>query len=82
MRKFDYTDYTANPGKYRLFKTARIATHLFTNNGEHDLHEGTFVGITYHCTARNQLYRRDEPLYRLSGSNRIVYANVLCDFVL
>jgi hypothetical protein len=84
MTRFDHKDFAANPAKYRLFRTARIASHIFTENGEHDLAEGTIVGITYRFDAYNAMYRRTEPVYTLTGMSphRDLYANALSNFVL
>ncbi len=81
-RKYDPKDYAANPAKYRLFKTAQIATHLLTNNGEHDLQEGQFVAIEFRCEAPNPLYRRREPVYTIKGTGRDLYANALMNLCL
>jgi hypothetical protein len=82
----DYRDYSQNPGKYRLFKTAAAGTNIFTNNAEGDISEGTIVGIKFITTARNQLYRRDEPVYMvtLQGGREwgALYGSALTDFVL
>lgn len=82
MSKYDHKDFQANPKKYELFKTAVIATHCFTNNGTDDLTEGQHVGISYFCTAKNCMYNRMEPIYRINGTDRTIYANTLRDFVL
>jgi hypothetical protein len=82
MRKFDYRDFAANPGKYQLFSTARIASHIFTNNSERDLEEGAIFGIRYIGTEVNRLYRREEPVYTLIGDGRKVFGHNLADFVL
>ena len=74
-------DFAANPGKYRLFKTAAIARHVFTENGAQDIPEGQIVKIEFRCIARNRLFRRDEPVYTVNDSLDL-YANVLKDFCL
>lgn len=82
---YDPRDFAANPGKYQLFKTATVARSIFTHNAEHDIPEGTIVGLRYICTARNQLFRRDEPVYALTrnGSEDVtVYGNTLTGFTL
>lgn len=82
---FDHTDFVQNPKKYELFKTAEIAKNVFTNNGENDLPEGEIVGIQYFTTARNQIYRRMEPVYSVTVNGKFwgqVYANTLRNFVL
>lgn len=80
--QYDAKDFAANPGKYRLFQTARIAKHVFTHNGEHDLPEGEHVGIVFRCEAFNPMFRRMEPVYTIKGKDRDLYANALGDFVL
>jgi len=82
MHKFDTKDYAANPGKYRLFQTARIASNVFTHNADNDLREGEYVGIKYFCDAYNKLYRRTEPVYHIIGKDCDLYANALADFCL
>lgn len=87
MSKFNHADYQANPGKYRLFKTATIAGNIVTHNGEHDLPEGQIVGVKYRFDAFNAMYRRTEPVYTVTGpfgslASRDLYANALADFVL
>lgn len=79
---YDAKDFAENPGKYRLFKTAVIAKHVFTENGEHDLREGQHVGIKFRCVNKNPLYRRYEPIYTIIGTDSDLYANCLKDFVL
>lgn len=84
MRRFDYLDFSANPGKYRLFATARIAGHLFTENGESDAEAGTYVSLQYLNTVRNQMFRREEPIYMATakGKEWTLYASALADFCL
>ena len=81
-RKFDRADFESNPAKYELFRTAQIATHVFTNNGEHDLEQGQFVRIQFRCVAFNRLYRRNMPVYTIEGTGRDMYANTLMNFTL
>ena len=86
---YSQKDYSENPGKYKLFNTARIARQIITLNGKDDLLEGTFVSIKYRCEALNKLYGRYEPIYTITNTEhgvpseaRDVYANNLKDFVL
>ena len=86
-RKYDAKDYAQNPGKYRLFKTAQIACNVLTHNGAQDIPQGAHVAIEYHCEAFNALFRRKEPVYKVSGPAfkepfRVLYANTLKNFVL
>lgn len=83
-RTYDHADFVANPRKYKLFKSADMATNLFGENGA-DIAAGTPVGIKFLGVRRNQLYKRDEPIYEItSGANgyHVVYANALTSFVL
>jgi hypothetical protein len=82
MLPFDHTDFTRAPIKYQLFKTAKVRNHVHTHNGESDLEAGQYVGLEYAGTVRNQLYRRDEPIYRIKGTAHTLYATNLCDFCL
>jgi hypothetical protein len=82
---YDAKDFARDPEKYRLFKTAQIARHVFTNNGEFDLPEGKYVELRYRCTARNQLFRRDEPVYTVTADDKEwgdIYGNALTGFTL
>ena len=82
MRPYDPRDFATNPRKYELFKTATIARDIITHNGDDDIKAGTHVGIEYFRTAPNPLFRREEPVYRLAGTQRHLYANCFADFVL
>lgn len=79
MDKFNHTDYVANPRKYALFKTATIRNTIVNESGE--VTAGTIVGLEYLGERRNQLYRRDEPIYRLNTGD-VCYATNLADFCL
>ena len=78
--KYDHNDFLANPKKYSLFKTATTAAHFFGEDGN-DVPKGTIVGLECLGVRRNQLYKRDEPIYRLN-TGHTVYANSLVNFVL
>ena len=85
MNKYDPQDFAANPIKYQLFKTARIARSVFTCDGEADLPEGAHVGVSYFATRLNKLYRRDEPVFAITHNGAFwghLYANCLSDFVI
>lgn len=85
MRPYNHNDFVVNPGKYELFRTARIASHVFTENGYADMREGDFVGVRYLLTAYNALRRRNEPVYAVKHGDAIrgsFYASTLADFVL
>lgn len=77
--KYDPKDYERDPGKYRLFKTARTATNLFSHNG--GVNAGTVVGLEFLGDIWNQLYRRWEPVYKLTTGD-VVFATALEGFVL
>ena len=79
MNKFDYKDYVANPRKYELFKTATVRDTIINEIGE--VTAGTIVSLEYLGARRNQLYRRDEPIYRLDTGD-LCYATNLADFCL
>ena len=80
LMHYEHKDFLANPTKYTLFKTATTATHFFGENGD-DVPKGTIVGLECLGTRRNQLYKRDEPIYKLH-TGHVVYANSLHQFVL
>ena len=80
LMHYEHKDFLANPGKYTLFKTATTAAHFFGEDGN-DVPKGTIVGLECLGVRRNQLYRRDEPIYRLN-TGHTVYANALSSFVL
>lgn len=82
MSSYSPQDFAKHPAKYRLFQTATIAKNIFTHNGENDLREGEIVGIEYFTTARNTLFKRDEPVYIIKGKDHTLYANCLKDFIL
>jgi len=82
---FNATDYAANPRKYELFKTARLNTHVFTENGEHDLEKGQYVAVQFLRHAWNGMRHRDEPVYTVTANGTVwgcLFGNVLTDFVL
>lgn len=80
LMHYEHKDFLANPTKYSLFKTATTRANFFGANGD-DVSEGTIVGLEYLGVRRNQLYKRDEPVYRLN-TGHTVYANSLVNFVL
>ena len=82
---YDPKDFAANPRKYELYKTAEVARHIFTEDGADDLAPGTILRVKFHCVARNQLYRRDEPVYLCESAGKdhgYFYASTLENFVL
>lgn len=80
MSKYDHSDFLANPRKYEIYSSAEVARNLFGENGD-DVPEGTPVGVKFMGVVRNQLHKRDEPIYKLT-TGHVVYANALSDFVL
>jgi len=82
---FDHADFETNPKKYELFRTARVESHVFTDNGEDDLAAGQFVAIRHIRNAYNGLRRRVEPVYSVTtggGVWGVMFANNLSDFTL
>jgi hypothetical protein len=82
---FNHQDYTAHPAKYELFRTARIDTHVFTQDGSADLEKGQYVAVSFLRHAWNALRRRQEPVYSVTVGGQVwgyVFANALTDFVL
>lgn len=85
MNAYDPKDYAANPSKYQLFKTARVASHVFTENGESDLAHGQYVAVQFFRSAWNQLRRREEPVFSVTANGKVwgmLYASALSDFCL
>ena len=80
MSKYDHSDFLANPRKYEIYSSAEVARHLFGETGE-DVPEGTPVGVQFMGVVLNQLYKRQEPIYKLT-TGHVVYANALACFVL
>jgi hypothetical protein len=83
---YQQKDFETNPAKYTMFSTAVVAKNVFTENGANDLPVGTHVAVKYHATVRNQLFRRDEPVYAIYKQGGEfwghLYANALDNFVL
>jgi hypothetical protein len=82
---FEYSDYIKNPGKYELFKTAKVNTHVFTENGETDLEKGQYVAVQFLRHAYNAMRRRQEPVYSVTTGGKVwgyMFANALSEFVL
>jgi hypothetical protein len=84
-RKFDHSDFIANPKKYELFQIARVASHVFTDNGIDDLEEGRYVSVQFMRTAYNGLRHRVEPVYSVTADGKVwgvMFASGLASFVL
>jgi hypothetical protein len=82
---FDHNDFEANPKKYELFKIARVASPVFTENGEDDLESGQHVTISHIRNAYNGLRRRVEPVYSVTTGGKVwgvMFASNLSGFVL
>jgi len=83
--RFDYADYYRNAEKYKNYRTALVASHVFTENGTSDLRQGECVGIAYARTEFNGLYNRFEPVYAVTANGNQwgeMFASTLADFVL
>jgi len=82
---FNYADFETNPKKYEMFRTARVKSQVFTENGEDDLAAGQFVAIHHIRNAYNGVRRRAEPVYSVTTAGRVwgvMFANNLSDFCL
>ena len=77
---FSLKDFQANPGKYRLFKTAVVAKNFPTI----DIPVGTIVKIQWFDNKVNASAPGNplEPVYEVQGFKHYVYANALSDFCL
>ena len=83
--RFNYADYYRNAEKYKNYRTAFVASHVFTENGTNDLRQGECVGIAYARTEFNGLYNRFEPVYFVTANGNQwgeTFASTLADFVL
>lgn len=78
---YSHQDFMQSPKKYELFRTAVVAKSIITHNGENDLNEGQTVSVEFRGIVRNQLFKRNEPIYLLN-TGHCVYANVLRNFCL
>ena len=78
-RPFSHSDYIANPGKYRLFATARIAVDIPCT----EYKAGDYVSIRHFDDRPNAVYIGD-PMYPIFAVNEDIYlfGNALCEFVL
>ena len=85
---YSQEDFEQNPGKYELFRTARIAEALYSMP---ELLPGTLVCIHYHTTRLNQARGKVEmPIYMvwtpddedLKSHPAMLYACALKDFCL
>jgi len=85
---YSQTDFEQNPGKYELFRTARIAEAVYSIP---ELAPGTIVSIRYHITRLNQARGKVEmPIYlvwpadneELKSQPAMLYACALKDFCL
>jgi hypothetical protein len=85
MKMFDHKDFAANPGKYMLFKTAKVNSRVFTENGTDDLEAGQYVAIKHMRNAWNGLRHREEPVYSITANGKVwgvMFASSLSNFVL
>lgn len=77
--KYDHTDFTNNPKKYAMFKTAKVKNRIVNTDGT--VEPDTIVGLSFIGVRRNQLYKRQEPVYMLTTGD-CCYANNLYGFCL
>lgn len=77
--KYEHSDFERNPKKYELYKTATLRNTIVHQDGETTA--GTIVGIRFAGVKRNQMYRRNEPVYMLSTGD-VCYATNLHTFIL
>lgn len=80
MIPYSQSDFDQNPGKYRLFKTARIAVNIPNS----DLHIGQYVAIQYLDARIDQSQPRDPltPIFEVTGLKHYLFARSLADFCL
>lgn len=83
-KPYDQADFGKNPGKYRLFKTARVVEEV---KSAPNLKVGEIYNISYYCTAINKARGDVEmPIYKVWVNDKeestLVYACVLGDFVM
>jgi hypothetical protein len=75
----EYSDYVANPGKYKLYKTARLAVDLPGT----DYKKGQYVSVRHFDDRPNAVFI-GSPVYPVYAVNEDVYlfGNALENFVL
>lgn len=73
---FDHIDFVANPRKYEMFKTAKVAVE-----GLGGLSVGRCVAVAYLRTQFHPTNCREEPVYHVRGVGP-VWAFALSNFVL
>ena len=80
MSPYSQSDFDQNPGKYRLFKTARIAVNIPNS----DLHIGQDVAIRYLDARIDKSQPRDPltPIFEVIGLKHYLFARSLADFCL
>lgn len=82
MLPFDHSDFARDAKKYGLFRTAKVARHIIS---EPTFNAGEYVALRFFGVRRNQLFRRDEPVYEITatdGRSTYAYAAALADFCL
>lgn len=83
-KPYDQADFDKNPGKYRLFKTAKIVEEVLSAP---ELKVGEIYNISYYGTAVNTARAGVEmPIYKVwandAEESTLVYGCVLGDFVM
>lgn len=83
-KPYDQSDFGKNPGKYRLFKTAKVVEEV---PSAPELKIGEIYNISYYGTAVNTARAGAKmPIYKVWVNDKeesvLVYACVLGDFVL
>lgn len=79
MTVYNPDDFKTNPGKYKLFATARV------NAAVDGFDVGQIVAIKHYWNIWNESSKRIEPTYDVtdkSGERRFLFAGALSDFVL
>ncbi len=78
MNHYSQSDFDQNPGKYKLFKTARMAVNV------DNLTIGQDVAIRYLDARIDCSQPRDPltPIYEVVGLKHYVFARALADFCL
>ena len=80
MNHYSQSDFEQNPGKYRLFKTARVAVNIPGSS----LTIGQDVAIRYLDARIDRSQPRDPltPIFEVVGLKHYLFARSLADFCL
>lgn len=83
QQPYDPADFARDPGKYRLFKTARIAAPVPSSP---HLYVGQYVLIRFFDVVYNAKTQRNEPVFEVNANDAanpaFLYALALCEFCL